>query len=114
MAKIRIGIMGAGYIAGVHTSVLARDERVQLAVLEHDRVDQLLAGRDVTQVGANERRHSPALFDELRGVARALDGLIVVNGDTHSLLAECHGNSASHSPSSASYKCDATGEGGHR
>src|ERR1044071_6628079 len=33
MAKIRIGIMGAGYIAGVHTSVLARDERVQLAAV---------------------------------------------------------------------------------
>ena len=32
MAKIRIGIMGAGYIAGVHASVLQRDERVQLTV----------------------------------------------------------------------------------
>jgi myo-inositol 2-dehydrogenase/D-chiro-inositol 1-dehydrogenase len=30
MKKIRIGIMGAGYIAGVHASVLSRDERVQL------------------------------------------------------------------------------------
>ncbi|HSE17505.1 MAG TPA: Gfo/Idh/MocA family oxidoreductase [Pyrinomonadaceae bacterium] len=33
MAKIRIGIMGAGYIAGVHASVLARDDRVQLAAV---------------------------------------------------------------------------------
>jgi len=33
MAKIRIGIMGAGYIAGVHASVLARDERVQLSAI---------------------------------------------------------------------------------
>jgi myo-inositol 2-dehydrogenase/D-chiro-inositol 1-dehydrogenase len=33
MAKIRIGIMGAGYIAGVHASVLARDERVQLSAM---------------------------------------------------------------------------------
>jgi myo-inositol 2-dehydrogenase/D-chiro-inositol 1-dehydrogenase len=33
MAKIKIGIMGAGYIAGVHASVLARDERVQLAAV---------------------------------------------------------------------------------
>lgn len=30
MNKIKIGIIGAGYIAGVHTSVLARDERVLL------------------------------------------------------------------------------------
>jgi myo-inositol 2-dehydrogenase/D-chiro-inositol 1-dehydrogenase len=33
MAKVRIGIMGAGYIAGVHASVLARDERCQLAAV---------------------------------------------------------------------------------
>src|SRR6476660_2737148 len=33
MAKIRIGIMGAGYIAGVHASVLARDERAQLTAV---------------------------------------------------------------------------------
>jgi len=33
MAKIRIGIMGAGYIAGVHASVLQRDERVQLTAV---------------------------------------------------------------------------------
>ena len=33
MEKIRIGIMGAGYIAGVHASVLARDERAQLTAV---------------------------------------------------------------------------------
>jgi len=33
--KIRIGIVGAGYIAGVHASVLARDDRVQLTAV-HD------------------------------------------------------------------------------
>ena len=33
MNKIKIGIIGAGYIAGVHAAVLARDERVQLAVI---------------------------------------------------------------------------------
>src|SRR3569832_1698013 len=33
MAKIRIGIMGAGYIAGVHASVLARDQRAQLTAI---------------------------------------------------------------------------------
>src|SRR5215212_1650564 len=33
MAKIRIGIMGAGYIAGVHAGMMARDDRVQLAAV---------------------------------------------------------------------------------
>src|SRR5215213_6043719 len=33
MAKIKIGIMGAGYIAAVHAGVLAGDERVQLATV---------------------------------------------------------------------------------
>lgn len=33
MAKIRIGIMGAGYIAGVHAGVLSSDERCQLAAV---------------------------------------------------------------------------------
>ena len=35
MDKIRIGIIGAGYIGGVHASVLARDERVRVAAV-HD------------------------------------------------------------------------------
>lgn len=33
MNKIKIGIIGAGYIAGVHAGVLARDERVQLTAV---------------------------------------------------------------------------------
>src|SRR5678816_4692707 len=33
MAKIKIGIMGAGYIAGVHAGVLARDERTELTAV---------------------------------------------------------------------------------
>lgn len=35
MSKLRIGIIGTGYIAGVHASVLARDERVQITAV-HD------------------------------------------------------------------------------
>ena len=35
MEKIKIGIIGAGYIGGVHASVLARDERVQITAV-HD------------------------------------------------------------------------------
>ena len=33
MNKIKIGIIGAGYIAGVHCAVLARDERVQITAV---------------------------------------------------------------------------------
>ena len=33
MAKLKVGIIGAGYIAGVHAGVLAGDERVQLAAI---------------------------------------------------------------------------------
>ncbi|HEX8494448.1 MAG TPA: Gfo/Idh/MocA family oxidoreductase [Pyrinomonadaceae bacterium] len=35
MEKLRIGIIGAGYIGGVHASVLARDDRVRIAMV-HD------------------------------------------------------------------------------
>src|ERR1700752_1681345 len=35
MTKLKIGFLGAGYIAGVHASILARDERVQIAAV-HD------------------------------------------------------------------------------
>ena len=37
--KIRIGIIGAGFIAGVHAAVLARDERVQITAV-HDVVPE--------------------------------------------------------------------------
>ncbi len=45
MGKIKIGFLGAGYMAGVHASILARDERVQIAAI-HDVIkkrSQLLA-----------------------------------------------------------------------
>jgi myo-inositol 2-dehydrogenase/D-chiro-inositol 1-dehydrogenase len=35
MTKIKIGFLGAGYIAGVHAAILARDERVEVAAV-HD------------------------------------------------------------------------------
>src|SRR6266508_2372149 len=33
MTKLNIGFLGAGYIAGVHASILARDERVQVTAV---------------------------------------------------------------------------------
>ena len=52
MTRIKIGFLGAGYIAGVHASILARDERVQLAAVhdvEKSRAEQLArtVGADV-------------------------------------------------------------------
>lgn len=44
MDKIRIGIIGAGYIGGVHASVLMRDERVEIVKVQdisHERAEQL-------------------------------------------------------------------------
>lgn len=39
MDKIKIGIIGAGYIGGVHAAVLARDERVHVSAI-YDLVDE--------------------------------------------------------------------------
>jgi len=33
MSNLKIGFLGAGYIAGVHASILARDDRVQVAAI---------------------------------------------------------------------------------
>jgi myo-inositol 2-dehydrogenase / D-chiro-inositol 1-dehydrogenase len=33
MTKIKIGFLGAGYIAGVHASILGRDERVEISAI---------------------------------------------------------------------------------
>ena len=53
MGKIKIGIIGAGYIAGVHASVLSCDERVQLAAV-HDviaeRAERLALSYNATSV----------------------------------------------------------------
>ena len=39
MTKIKVGIIGAGYIAGVHASILAADDRVSLSAI-HDVVPE--------------------------------------------------------------------------
>jgi myo-inositol 2-dehydrogenase / D-chiro-inositol 1-dehydrogenase len=54
MKKIKVGIIGAGYIAGVHASVLAGDERVQINAV-HDVVpecaERLARAHKATSVG---------------------------------------------------------------
>ena len=46
MTKLKIGIIGAGYIGGVHAAILARDGRVQIAAVHDVAVEpaQRLAG----------------------------------------------------------------------
>lgn len=50
MTKIKIGFLGAGYIAGVHAAILARDERVEVASV-HD-VDRERAEQFARSTGA--------------------------------------------------------------
>jgi myo-inositol 2-dehydrogenase / D-chiro-inositol 1-dehydrogenase len=57
MTKIKVGFLGAGYIAGVHASILARDERVQIAAV-HD-VEKARAELMARSAGA-EVAHSVA------------------------------------------------------
>src|SRR5690242_17486177 len=55
MTKLRVGIIGAGYIGGVHAGLLARDERVQLTAVhdvDHERATKLARAHDA-HVAAN-------------------------------------------------------------
>lgn len=64
---IRIGIIGAGYIAGVHAGILGRDERVRVAAV-HDvvpeRAQQLARSHDATVAASNLEvlEHADAVF----------------------------------------------------
>jgi myo-inositol 2-dehydrogenase/D-chiro-inositol 1-dehydrogenase len=53
---IRVGIIGAGYIGGVHAGILARDKRVQIAAI-HDvvpeRAEQLAASYNAVAVATH-------------------------------------------------------------
>lgn len=51
MDHVRIGIIGAGYIGGVHSTVLARDERVQITAVhdvEPERAEKLARTHNIT------------------------------------------------------------------
>ena len=66
MTKIKIGFLGAGYIAGVHAAILARDERVQIAAV-HDLVKkraQQLA-RSLGAVAAHSASEVLAMCDAI-------------------------------------------------
>src|SRR5262245_1537127 len=67
MTKLKIGFLGAGYIAGVHASILARDERVQIAAihdLEKSRAEQLsrTVGAEVAHSAAEVLANCDAIY----------------------------------------------------
>lgn len=76
MEKLRVGIIGAGYIGGVHAALLARDERVRVATV-HDviveraeklarstgasvakSVDELIGGVDALYITTPNTKHT--------------------------------------------------------
>jgi myo-inositol 2-dehydrogenase / D-chiro-inositol 1-dehydrogenase len=60
MDKIKIGIIGAGYIGGVHAAVLARDERVRISAV-YDLVDERAQNLSRSS-GANVSRSAEELI----------------------------------------------------
>ncbi|MBD0373477.1 MAG: Gfo/Idh/MocA family oxidoreductase [Pyrinomonadaceae bacterium] len=88
MDKISIGIIGAGYIGGVHASVLMRDERVRLAKV-HDismpRAEQLAA-----TTGATVAASADALIESVDAV------YITTPNTTHTELAVAAAGASKH------------------
>jgi myo-inositol 2-dehydrogenase / D-chiro-inositol 1-dehydrogenase len=77
--RIKVGIIGAGYIGGVHASVLARDERVIISAV-HD-VDRERADRLARTTGA-------ALADDAEELINQVEAVYVTTPNTkHTELA---------------------------
>src|SRR5258706_2691290 len=66
MTKIKIGFVGAGYMAGVHALILARDERVQITAI-HDRIKKRsrLMARSTGAALAHSTSELLAMFDAI-------------------------------------------------
>lgn len=73
MNKLRVGIIGAGYIAGVHASLLARDDRVTIAQV-HD-VKSERAATLARSTGA-------AIADEADGLIESVDAVYIATPNT--------------------------------
>jgi myo-inositol 2-dehydrogenase / D-chiro-inositol 1-dehydrogenase len=66
MDKIKIGIIGAGYIGGVHAAVLGRDERVRLSAV-YDSLDER-ALKLARSSGANVSKSAAELIESCDAV----------------------------------------------
>lgn len=63
MEKLKIGIIGGGYIGGVHSALLARDDRVSLAMVHDVAVDR--AEQLARATGASVAQTVDELIDEV-------------------------------------------------
>jgi myo-inositol 2-dehydrogenase/D-chiro-inositol 1-dehydrogenase len=66
MNKLKVGIVGAGYIGGVHAALLARDDRVQVSMVHDIAIEraELLA----RSTGASVARSVDELIDDVDAV----------------------------------------------
>ena len=88
MTKIKVGIIGAGYIAGVHAALLAKDERVSLAAV-HDVVPE--CSERIARLGNADVMSSP---DE---VIESCDAIYITTPNTkHVPLAIAAANAGKH------------------
>lgn len=71
--QIRIGIIGAGYIAGVHARLLERDERVQIVAI-HD-----VAGERAQQLA---RAHDATVAESTLDVLERADAVFITTPNT--------------------------------
>jgi myo-inositol 2-dehydrogenase/D-chiro-inositol 1-dehydrogenase len=79
MDRIKIGIIGAGYIGGVHASVLARDERVIVSAI-HD-VER-------TRAETLARSNGATVSDDVQQLTRSVDAIYITTPNTkHTELA---------------------------
>jgi len=71
--KMKVGIIGAGYIAGVHASILAQDDRVELTLV-HDVVRE-----NAERMG---RSHATTVSDTAEQVIESCDAVYITTPNT--------------------------------
>lgn len=88
MSKIKIGIVGTGYMGGTHAGIFARDERAEVAALfdvRHERMQRV-----ARQTGARTMENAEQVFD-------AADAIVVTTPNTrHVELAIAAANAGKH------------------